>query len=217
MVRQRFFPKKTRLFRLATVSAFSIGMIGLGSGLAISTSQLASSSNPITTLYAAANGTGNGCTESSPCSLQGALDAVATSTTTDVAIDLVTSGTLTSTSGDYLGGFTAYTGSAGKSFDITIEPAGTSVKPILNGTGTARVLTVQGAGTLNLVSVTIENGLAPAGDNGGGIYASSTLTITNSTIKDNNAGAGGAGGDGGQGSTSRAFSTCKGEGCYHSS
>ncbi len=199
MARKRLFSRGIRVLRLSTVSVFCVGMIGLGSSLTIPASQLTSSSNPVTTLYASSNGSGGSCTQSSPCGLQTALDAADSSTTADVTIDLVTSATQTGTASDYVGGFTVDTSSASKSFDITIQPAGPDISPVLDGDGTSRVLMVQGSGTLNLVGVTVKNGVAPVGDNGGGIFARSDLTITDSTISGNSAGAGGAGEDGGSG------------------
>ena len=199
MARKRLFSRGIRVLRLSTVSVFCVGMIGLGSSLTIPASQLTSSSNPVTTFYASSNGSGGSCTQSSPCGLQTALDAADSSTTADVTIDLETSATQTGTAGDYAGGFTVDTSSASKTFDITIQPAGPDISPVLDGNGTSRVLMVQGSGTLNLVGVTVKNGVAPVGDNGGGIFTRSDLTITNSTISGNSAGAGGAGGDGGSG------------------
>ena len=68
--------------------------------------------------------------------------------------------------------------------DTTIDGSGQAVT--ISGNHAVRVFTVNSGVTLNLNRLTIANGSIASGD-GGGIYNSGTLTVSNSTFSGNSA------------------------------
>ena len=71
--------------------------------------------------------------------------------------------------------------------DTTIDGSGQTVT--ISGNHAVRVFTVNSGVTLNLNRLTVADGSASG--NGGGIYNSGTLTVSNSTFSGNSAGYGG--------------------------
>jgi len=161
-------------------------------------------------LYAgvSAGGTGNCSSAANACTLTTALAAAKA----DVTIELTTSGVEGQTSTYYRGGFSIATSKTAAGSPMTIEPAAGVTRPILDGGGTQRVLTV-GDMHLAINGVTIQHGSSPSGgaiaNNSGG-----TVSITDSTISDNNASNGNGGGidngDEGSGSLNVSDSTFAG-------
>ena len=192
------------LFRITTVTLLTAGLLSGGSAIyQLQSSQLAGSSSTPTTLFAAVSGSSSDpCTSASPCDLMTALTD-ADSSSTDVVIDLVTSGSPSSTANDYVGGFTL---NNTNQISVTVQ-ALSGVTPVLNGNHAATVLSVAGNVNLTIGGVSIVDGKAADGltpstvGNGGGIDDTSTgtLAIVNSVISSNAAGSSGGtvGGSGG--------------------
>ncbi|WP_298338202.1 right-handed parallel beta-helix repeat-containing protein [Ferrimicrobium sp.] len=156
------------------------GGLGLALGLMVGTVTVSQSAFAAgSTLYAAAQGTGNCSTSTDACSLSTAIRNAASGDT----IELVTPGT----SGTY-GAQTIPS-----SMTLTIEAAPGVVDPTIDG-GDASGITLDGTSTnpsnLTLIGVTISG--ATVNHNGGGIADfHSSLTIDDSTISGNSAGDGG--------------------------
>ena len=125
------------------------------------------------TLYAAVNGSGTTCTSGSPCALSEALSSATSGGTIDLAPGTYQPGSDTS--------FTIST-------SITVQPSTAGSAVTLEGAG-ASVLGVNSSVTAIVSGLTIEDGSAVT--DGGGIANSGTLTVEDSTISGNSAGAGG--------------------------
>ncbi len=156
------------------------GGLGLALGLMVGTVTVSQSAFATgSTLYAAAQGTGNCSASTDACSLSTAINSAVSGDT----IELVTPGA----SGTY-GAQTIPS-----SMTLAIEAAPGVVDPTIDG-GDASGITLDGTSTnpsnLTLIGVTISG--ATVNRNGGGIADfHSTLTIENSTISGNSAGDGG--------------------------
>ncbi|MDA8197544.1 MAG: fibronectin type III domain-containing protein, partial [Actinomycetota bacterium] len=235
-------PRNKVRFSLNFMVALALGLaIIIGSG---STYQLqgvdVTSSSPITTLYASAHGPTIGanitCSLSFPCGLTAALK-IADGSANDVTIILLTPGSESSTSNDYLGGFALDNPNP---ITITIQ-ANTGITPVLSGDSQRTVISYSGNANLTLSGITITGGQAGNGtpgavgnsgtngidggsgsaggngNSGGGISdnALGTLTLSNSIVTNNFAGNGGYGGNGGNGgstTTNGAFGGIGGSG-----
>lgn len=78
----------------------------------------------------------------------------------------------------------AATGDLDLSANMTIQGAASGTT-ILDGASLDRVLEVRSPATVTLTSLLILNGQPPAGQRGGGIFNAGTLTIANSTVREN--------------------------------
>jgi len=74
--------------------------------------------------------------------------------------------------------------------NVTIDGAGHAIT--ISGNNAVRVFYVNTGVTFNLSNLTVANGKVSSG-NGGGIYNTGTLNVTNSTFSDNSAGGSGGG------------------------
>jgi hypothetical protein len=155
------------LFGGALTSSLVLGAVPASAATAIS-------------LYVRTSGSGVTCSQASPCSsIQTAINAArgAIYAGDNVTIN-VAAGTYTENDSV----------SASSLNSLTLAGAGASTTTV-NGNQKGSVLTVSN-GTVTISGLTIENGSAP-NSTGGGIFNSGTLTVTDSTITDNDALGGG--------------------------
>lgn len=106
----------------------------------------------------------------------------ANASATDDVIDFAIGGVITLTSGEIA---IANNGS------LTIDGSGHTV--VIDGDSASRVFNIASNAVVTFNRLTITNGLAPTGENGGGILAGGPLTINRSTISGNQADGNGGG------------------------
>lgn len=168
---------------IRTMAAGAAGVLCASAAVAL-TATPAFAAEP--TYYVRAGGNNaNACTEASPClSIDGAF-AKATAAGSSPTID-VGPGTFTSSTGSTLAPGAALLG-------LTIRGAGADETTLQATAG--RVLAISVTYPVTLEGLRIAGGVAPAGSSGGGILATGgNLTIRNSEVVSNTAGAGGTGG-----------------------
>lgn len=129
----------------------------------------------VTVRYASPDGSGTACSGSDPCSLAEALAASASTDTVELA------------AGTYVGHYAIGAGL----HDVTVKPETTGSDPVLTGSGTGVVFTVNTGATATLEGVTVTGGaISGARTNyGGGIRVlQSTLILEDSTVSGNTQG-----------------------------